>query len=740
MSLPSAAKGVTSVQPTTLPTSVQDRLPSLEANGDDNGALTSNQPATQSPIGAPVSGDVVNSARVERNPNVSALRVVPQSSQKVSDDTPITPSPDLISQGRNLRSISPQVGVTIVSQSQSVHTPQVKTPVQASASVPLVSTSSGQNEPKPPRRRQSSGLDFLQLDLQVARQKKLAKLAPGTQKSGTTQASPGGVPSPTTKDGPVTTVSLTPTTTAGIPDTPGVLISTPTVPATAQATLAQTPSSTQAPISAITNSVSNTTSQPQMVQTPSPTLVHRDLRQGSSRIRTASASPRKLRISDRAPAPAPEPGSSSAPIVIDERDVSMSTPAVEPIDVDVVDVIMQLLTQTKETPMVLDSDPQNVQGNNGDAKDDRKPQHDQEGKGLPEQQALLHDKKLGAQLEQTNDRQKPPEHAMEGLGTPSLGNEPSVLSNHSAVGVISAPDGKDMEMIPPAPTATISTAIAAESSAIPDHSIISAQSVVVGSSSSGTATLPVVEPPLPMGQEASWAPSIFSGKARAPHPRIGSLSDMDISCTSDTPPIVVLGARASHSRSTSPQSGKRSSEGGSELVRAEEIEEDASEMVDELAPLFGKEMKVICMDRAYDVPGEFTWDITLSPADWDRVSQWAKAPDNLEYVSRPSFFSSIQAILNFVLPSSFDISQARCITLACYLMQDLDPYATQDGLLRDQWFENVKPVPWANLPRNLWALINDEVTAMFPPYSVQSSLFARGGLDAELTDWVFLVP
>ncbi|SRR5216684_5526115 len=77
-------------------------------------------------------------------------------------------------------------------------------------------------------------------------------------------------------------------------------------------------------------------------------------------------------------------------------------------------------------------------------------------------------------------------------------------------------------------------------------------------------------------------------------------------------------------------------------------------------------------------------------------------------------------IVNFVPLSSLDISQARCITLACYLMQELDLYATQDGLLREQWFENVKPVPWANLPRSLWALINGEVTTVFPPYLVRS--------------------
>lgn len=85
--------------------------------------------------------------------------------------------------------------------------------------------------------------------------------------------------------------------------------------------------------------------------------------------------------------------------------------------------------------------------------------------------------------------------------------------------------------------------------------------------------------------------------------------------------------------------------------------------------------------------------------------------------------------LNFVLPSSLDISQARCITLACYLMQELDHYATQDGLRREQWFENVKPVPWGNLPRNLTALINDEFSAGFPPCLVQSFLLAHVRLD-----------
>ena len=74
-------------------------------------------------------------------------------------------------------------------------------------------------------------------------------------------------------------------------------------------------------------------------------------------------------------------------------------------------------------------------------------------------------------------------------------------------------------------------------------------------------------------------------------------------------------------------------------------------------------------------------------------------------------------------------------------MKELDPYATQNGLLREQWFENVKPVPWANLPRTLWSLINDEVTAMFPPYLVQSFRLTHVRLGRLiLTGWVFLVP
>jgi hypothetical protein len=44
-------------------------------------------------------------------------------------------------------------------------------------------------------------------------------------------------------------------------------------------------------------------------------------------------------------------------------------------------------------------------------------------------------------------------------------------------------------------------------------------------------------------------------------------------------------------------------------------------------------------------------------------------------------------------------------------------------MAREQWFENTKPVPWAKLPRYLWALINDESAVIFPPYVVLSLLY-----------------
>jgi hypothetical protein len=92
-------------------------------------------------------------------------------------------------------------------------------------------------------------------------------------------------------------------------------------------------------------------------------------------------------------------------------------------------------------------------------------------------------------------------------------------------------------------------------------------------------------------------------------------------------------------------------------------------------------------------------------------------------------------ILNSCFQPSLDISQARCITLACYLKEELDPYATQERLTREQWFENVKPVSWANLPHYVWGVINDKITAEVPPYMVLS-LPLRLSMFVSHADWV----
>jgi len=188
-----------------------------------------------------------------------------------------------------------------------------------------------------------------------------------------------------------------------------------------------------------------------------------------------------------------------------------------------------------------------------------------------------------------------------------------------------------------------------------DTPTIVLQPVIVGPTCAAPATLDVgrrgkeassetaIDPSLNLGRPVSMTSSskattsMLAPPSTGPHPRSESLSDMDISRSSVTPPpIVVLGTRSGgstatnaslDSRSPSPQSRRRPSEAGTELVKAEELED---EMVDELAPQFGKEMRVICMDRAWDVPGEFTWNFTLPQIDWDRVSQWAKAPENVE--------------------------------------------------------------------------------------------------------------
>lgn len=104
--------------------------------------------------------------------------------------------------------------------------------------------------------------------------------------------------------------------------------------------------------------------------------------------------------------------------------------------------------------------------------------------------------------------------------------------------------------------------------------------------------------------------------------RTSSFSDMDIS-RSSTPPIVSL------KNPSESASGTNSSQSGS--ASPPRTEDD--EMVDELAPLFGKEMRVLAMVKPHDIPGEFTLDCSLVNADWDKISVWVRAPANIECVS-----------------------------------------------------------------------------------------------------------
>jgi hypothetical protein len=141
---------------------------------------------------------------------------------------------------------------------------------------------------------------------------------------------------------------------------------------------------------------------------------------------------------------------------------------------------------------------------------------------------------------------------------------------------------------------------------------------VVGPSSSLWPSVYRWQAPLTPGGGGQASTNLSVG-----HVRTNSLlSDMDIS-RSSTPPIVVL--------KTESASGTNSSSS----QRASEARTEDDEMVDELAPFFGKEMRVLFMFKPYDIPGEFTLDCFLLDADWDKISIWVRAPADIECVSVP---------------------------------------------------------------------------------------------------------
>jgi len=797
------ASGGQSISPEPTPSVQVPPVAPVEIKGDDvavtqsapSQQILASEPLCQSPSSqAPVPGDGDNPVPVGSNRNIqspapflSTSSVSPsldaQPSPPVSvpqvalpsphnvvmaSATPSSVSPNVMPHNQDSHAMSPSLassGHAGVAQISQAPPSQVPVSVQTPSPMPPVPQSSAQ-QPKPPPRRQSYGLNFLQVDLEDAREKKrAAALATGQRRSGSAAgASPGPVSAaiaPTT-----VTASPTSTATAGLPNAPAAPTSISTALATAEVAPTRTPSLTGAtPVHTPTAS--------------SPSLVHRDLRQGVTRSGSSSTSPRRLRITDRAPAPAPERGSSSAPIVIDEDDDPIQRSAHEPIEID-------SPTQTLPTPPKTAG----VQGSKADTGNDPNPQpeHDEVGKTISPQLSLTNasvlqvtprplisehgvtgplqadvvvvqspcipslsgprpsiaspppvipalgpsvppDSENGVPLQQAKDNKeqgKVAEALVESLGHPTTeivsGTtiQPLLGSESSAVNIDSAHTVKDTETAFPAPATSETIAAVTESSAIlvanhdsaepssqsnmtdshgtgehattsvtevslaigkhgrsltpngdtrrvlPRKALVSEiqqdaptivlQSDIVESTSSAPITLDAeqrekeggsemaVDPSFQLGRVGSQTSSVSGGEvgepmlavpSSRPHPSSEPLSDMDISYSITPPPIVVLGTRTgvstpdSHSRASSLPSGNAPSEAGIETVKAEELED---EMVDELAPLFGKEMRVICMDRAWDVPGDFTWSFHLPQVDWDRVSRWANAPENLECV------------------------------------------------------------------------------------------------------------
>ena len=886
-----------------------------------------------SPISA--SGTILPSQKSQLAPSVTHI-VTPLSTSNVT-------SQDRVPQTVLESSVSSQARATQVPQS--VPLSEVQAPVQTPAAPP--GASSEQQKPKPKSRGPSLGLDFLQLDLQAAREKKLkaaAQAAEAQRSLSPAQVSAAPISSPvpsTSKKVSPPPAATTPTSTApvGTPSTSSAQAFPHAVPAVAQVSPAHIltrsgiePIHPPANVSS-ESKVLSATPPPQNAQTPPPSLVHRNLRRGSTRNGTSVASPRKLQITNRAPAPAPEPGSESAPIVIDEdeeltpaderTEAQVPTPALlkmeeltmtvpnsldargsevdtkqepepeeqairEPIpqeDVSVPEFPSRLpasgpelsttstlqvnvpaqtfsapptssLLSSVSTPTVPAPPPLASTVPSSDKLQGTLPQHATDGKEIQNGNGGQDSMDMDTDTSTTSvvaEKGKTMEDLVEGQGHPSVDIvsaatvEPLLGSESSApitgptpppAGIMASSKSRETKMTPSAPPVVPSVASVTRSSPALAATPATSPSIPSGTESTKSGPMPsmdvqvyalhqsVGEPsshsnltelgpapisgehipiisvaetlptsgkhqrsstpdgqtrrvmvrkgsPDPISERRQDLPlhsdpvkstsfdtvifdsrpgenegrpetalgtsfplklSVSHGLANASgstlhvptmvsHKRIKSSGDMDISRSSiSPPPIAVLGTgtrgssmtnRSSDSRSTSPPSGRRLSEGGIEAAKVEELEDD--EMVDELAPLFGKEMRVICMDRAYAVPGEFTWDFTLSDADWDRVSQWAKAPENPECVYA---LLSLHVLILNVRQSSLDISQARCISLACYSTQDLEPYANQAAMTREQWFENTKPIPWAKLPRSLWALINDEFAVVFPPYMV----------------------
>ncbi len=393
-------------------------------------------PSRQSPLSHAPAGAVVSTAPVEPNlppqalpppsatlpPTPSTLpslhtqslspisdpQVPPTPLQKIARspsasrfDVPASASPTNIPQCPKFQAV--QLSSKSPPLDGAVQAPQNVPPslarVHASGSAPVpVSSPSIQQNPKPPPRRQSSGLDFLQLDLQVAREKKQKAVVEAARSGSVTHVS-----SPTSsmsgRATPAAAIATSiPVAITGAPSTPALSLSSPTVPVVAHGTPAlispvpRTPPMN--PPTAISSESGDLSAlQPQKAQTAASRPVHRDLRQRSNRSGSGTPNTPRLQITDRAPAPPPEPGSLAAPIVIDEdEEVPISVPAEEKMEVDV--PVEALPNVEAKSLTVIDS-----QGSRGDGEStERHP------KPLPQQEEGVTSGHLAKQAPQSTSR------------------------------------------------------------------------------------------------------------------------------------------------------------------------------------------------------------------------------------------------------------------------------------------------------------------------------------------------
>ena len=150
-----------------------------------------------------------------------------------------------------------------------------------------------------------------------------------------------------------------------------------------------------------------------------------------------------------------------------------------------------------------------------------------------------------------------------------------------------------------------------------------------------------------------------------------------------------------------------------EPVETEQFEDD--KILGQLQPpqQLGKDAQVLCMTRPHNISGEFMIEFGVVNTELDNISLWLKAPENVQCV----FIVLPLCIL--ILPPSLDFSQARCISLVCYYIEDIGPHAIQQGDSREHEFENLRPVLWTKIPPVLSFSMNDAVTHLFPAYEVR---------------------